>query len=54
VQKKLQEASNSIEDVAVRRRQIGRKLASVETLTEVEARLLLPLGGTAETPPLDD
>ena len=54
VQKKLQEASNTIEDVAVRRRQIGRKLASVETLTEVEARLLLPLEGAAEPPPLDD
>jgi DNA recombination protein RmuC len=54
VQKKLQEASNTIEDVAVRRRQIGRKLASVETLTEVEARLLLPLEGAAATPALDD
>ncbi len=53
VQKKLQEASNTIEDVAVRRRQIGRKLASVETLTEVEARLLLQVEGAAEPPPLD-
>jgi DNA recombination protein RmuC len=53
VQKKLQEASNTIEDVAVRRRQIGRKLASVETLTEVEARLLLQVEGAPEPPPLD-
>jgi hypothetical protein len=35
------------------RRQIGRKLASVETLTEVEARLILPLEGMAEPPALD-
>jgi DNA recombination protein RmuC len=54
VQKKLQEASNTIEDVAIRRRQIGRKLASVETLPEGEANLLLRLEGAAEAPALDD
>jgi DNA recombination protein RmuC len=54
VQKKLQEASNTIEDVAVRRRQIGRKLAGVETLTEVEARLVLQFDGATETPAVDD
>jgi DNA recombination protein RmuC len=45
VQKKLNEASNTIENVAVRRRQIDRKLAKVETLPEREASLLLGLDG---------
>ncbi len=54
VQKKLHEASKTIEDVAVRRRQIGRKLASVETLPETEATLLLRLDGAAEAAALED
>ncbi|MGH7113620.1 MAG: DNA recombination protein RmuC [Stellaceae bacterium] len=54
VQKKLQEASKTIEDVAVRRRQIGRKLASVETLPDPEATLLLRLDGAAEAAALED
>jgi DNA recombination protein RmuC len=41
VQKKLQEASSTIDDVAVRRRQIDRKLRSVEVLPEMEAEGLL-------------
>jgi DNA recombination protein RmuC len=48
VQKKLNEASNTIENVAVRRRQIDRKLAEIETLPEGEARLLLGLDGPLE------
>ncbi len=46
VQKKLNEASNTIENVALRRRQIDRKLAQVETLPEREASLLLGFEGT--------
>jgi DNA recombination protein RmuC len=41
VQKKLQEASSTIDDVAVRRRQIDRKLRSVEVLPEMEAEAIL-------------
>jgi DNA recombination protein RmuC len=41
VQKKLQEASSTIDDVAVRRRQIDRKLRDVELLPEIQARTLL-------------
>jgi DNA recombination protein RmuC len=44
VQKKLHEASSTIEDVTVRRRAIDRKLRSVEVLPEMEAEALL--GGT--------
>ena len=54
VQKKLHEASTTIEAVAVRRRQIGRKLASVETMPEGEASLLLRLDGAAEASALDE
>jgi DNA recombination protein RmuC len=54
VQKKLHEASTTIEAVAVRRRQIDRRLASVETLPEREASLLLRLDGAAEAAALDD
>ncbi len=53
VQKKLREASSTIEEVATRRRQIDRRLANVETLPEREAGLLLRLDGAAETPALD-
>ncbi len=53
VQKKLHEASKTIEEVAVRRRQIDRKLAGVETLPEREASLLLRLDAAAEMPALD-
>ena len=54
VQKKLHEASTTIDAVAVRRRQIDRKLADVEILPEREAGLLLRLPGAAEMPALDD
>jgi DNA recombination protein RmuC len=49
VQKKLNEASSTIDDIAVRRRQIDRKLAQIETLPEGEASLLLGLDGSVET-----
>lgn len=55
VQKKLNEASNTIENVAVRRRQIDRKLAQIETLPEREATLLLGLdSATLEPMPAED
>jgi DNA recombination protein RmuC len=41
VQKKLQEATNTIDAVAVRRRAIDRKLRTVEVLPELEAKALL-------------
>ena len=41
VQKKLVEASNSIEDISVRKRAIDRKLRSVDALDNGTARLLL-------------
>jgi DNA recombination protein RmuC len=41
VQKKLQEASSTIDEVAVRRRAMDRKLKSVEVLPEMEAKALL-------------
>jgi DNA recombination protein RmuC len=41
VQKKLVEASNSIEDISVRRRAIDRKLRSVDALEVDAAQLLL-------------
>src|SRR5258708_1325200 len=50
VQKKLQEASNTIDDVAVRRRQIDRKLRSVEVLPEMEAEALLAVPAELESP----
>jgi DNA recombination protein RmuC len=53
VQRKLHEASKTIEEVAVRRRQIDRKLAGVETLPDREASLLLRLDAAAEMPALD-
>jgi DNA recombination protein RmuC len=43
VQKKLQEASNTIDDVAVRRRAIDRKLRDVEVLPDLVATELLEL-----------
>lgn len=48
VQKKLQEASHSIDQVATRRRVIDRRLARVETLPEGEANLLLGLDDSRE------
>jgi DNA recombination protein RmuC len=50
VQKKLQEASSTIDDVAVRRRQIDRKLRSVEVLPEMEAEALLGVTASLEAP----
>jgi DNA recombination protein RmuC len=47
VQRKLDEASTTIEGVARSRRQIDRRLAGVETLPEREAELLLGLDGAA-------
>jgi DNA recombination protein RmuC len=54
VQKKLHEASTTIEAIATRRRQIDRRLASVETLPEPEASLLLQLDRAVEAPALGE
>jgi DNA recombination protein RmuC len=43
VQKKLQEASNTMDEVGRRRRAIDRKLREVEVLPELEAKALLDL-----------
>jgi DNA recombination protein RmuC len=48
VQKKLQEASSTIDDVTVRRRAIDRKLRSVEVLPEMAAEVLLAAGPVSE------
>ena len=50
VQKKLQEASNTIEDAERRTRVIGKKLKTVQELpaTEAESLLLLETGDGAE------
>ena len=53
MQRKLHEASATIDRVGVRRRAIERKLANVETLPEHEAGLLLGLDG-GEAPALPD
>lgn len=57
VKKKLDEASNTIEGVAVRKRAIDRRLAGVETLPEIEASRLLDLepepAPRSETPLLE-
>jgi DNA recombination protein RmuC len=45
VQKKLQEATNTIDEVATRKRVLERKLRVVEELPEGEARALLGAGG---------
>lgn len=50
VQKKLQEASSTIDDVATRRRAIDRKLRSVEVLPEMEAEKLLAVTAEVESP----
>jgi DNA recombination protein RmuC len=42
VQKKLQEASKTIDDVAVRKRAIDRRLRAVESLPESQVEALLP------------
>jgi DNA recombination protein RmuC len=47
VQKKLQEASNSIDEVAKRRRAIDRKLRDVQVLPDLEARALLAISSEA-------
>jgi DNA recombination protein RmuC len=49
VQKKLDEASATIEGVSRSRRQIDRRLAQVESLPEREAALLLGLDSAAES-----
>ncbi|WMT74696.1 DNA recombination protein RmuC [Bradyrhizobium sp. Ash2021] len=49
VQKKLQEASSTIDDVAKRRRAIDRKLRTVEVLPEMEADELLGVTTDVET-----
>jgi DNA recombination protein RmuC len=48
VQKKLQEASNTIENVTVRRKAIDRKLRAVEVLPEMQAASILNLTNAAE------
>lgn len=48
VQRKLQEASNTIDDVSVRKRAIDRKLRSVEMLPELEATALLAVSNSDE------
>jgi DNA recombination protein RmuC len=53
VQKKLQEASNSIDDVAVRRRAIDRKLRSIEVLPEADATMMLGIGKGIDLDQLD-
>jgi DNA recombination protein RmuC len=50
VQKKLQEASNTIDDVATRRRAIDRKLRGVEVLPELVATGILDLASDAPGP----
>ncbi|HVH74044.1 MAG TPA: DNA recombination protein RmuC [Stellaceae bacterium] len=54
VQRKLHEASATIDRAGVRRRAIERKLADVETLPEHEAGLLLGLDAAGGAPPLPD
>ena len=54
VQRKLQEASTTIEGVATRRRQIDRRLASVETLPEHEAGRLLGFDDGDAAPPIEE
>jgi DNA recombination protein RmuC len=44
VQKKLQEASKTIDEVAVRKRAIDRRLNGVELLSELDAAKVLGLG----------
>jgi len=47
VQKKLQEASKTIDDVAVRKRAIDRQLRKVEAIPDAGVEALLALGGAA-------
>jgi DNA recombination protein RmuC len=47
VQKKLQEASNTIDDVARRRRAVDRRLRGVEVLPDLAATELLELAPDA-------
>lgn len=47
VRKKLQEATNKMDQVSVRNRQVARALKSVESLPETEAATLLPPGEVA-------
>jgi DNA recombination protein RmuC len=52
VQKKLQEASNSIDDVAVRRA-IDRRLRSIEVLPDADATIVLGIGKGIDLDQLD-
>jgi DNA recombination protein RmuC len=52
VQKKLQEASSTIDEVAIRRRAMDRKLKSVEVLPEIEAKALLDVAHFDEPEPV--
>lgn len=54
VQKKLNEASNTIDDAATRTRAIGRKLRDVQELPAAEAQGLLLLPDTPAPPDRDD
>ncbi|MCS3731449.1 DNA recombination protein RmuC [Bradyrhizobium betae] len=51
VQKKLQEASNTIDGVSIRKRAIDRKLRSVEMLPEIEVTALLATPNSDEPEP---
>jgi DNA recombination protein RmuC len=48
VQKKLQEATSTIDDVAVRKRAIDRKLRSIEAIPETVAQTMLVVEANAE------
>ena len=50
VQKKLLEATSTIDDVAVRKRAIDRKLRSVEAIPEAVAQTVLIVDGNLEAP----
>jgi DNA recombination protein RmuC len=54
VQRKLDEASSTIEGVARSRRRIDRRLAGVESMPEAVAGLLLGFDGAAEPVPAED
>ena len=54
VQKKLDEASSTIEGVARSRRRIDRRLAGVESMPEGEAGLQLGFDGGSEPAPAED
>jgi DNA recombination protein RmuC len=48
----IQEASSTIDEVAIRRRAMDRKLKSVEVLPEIEAKALLDVAHLDEPEPV--